>query len=183
VGLSWTHNAPSRIDTLVITRLGSAPEPVVGLAVAFGETINNLRDINFGSGSLDGHTFEAFILENLPNSIFNTSVYARLPLPLRFEAPIEIIPIRVTKFTGALIREAIEVDLSKENPNGAAMVFAREGMNKFDNVELFVQVRCDLVTDFEKNQAVDGDFLRGQLPTGNQIPGGTFWSWFTARFG
>jgi hypothetical protein len=183
VALSWTHNIPSRIDTLVITRLGSAPVEVVGLAVGFGNSINDLREINFGSGSLDGHTFEAFILEGMPNSPFNTSVYARLPSPVNTEAPIEIIPIRITKLNGAVILQAEEVDINNERPNGAAMIFPRESANKFERREMFVQVRCDIVTDVDKKLPVDGDFLRGELPTGNQIPGGTFWSWFTARIG
>jgi hypothetical protein len=183
VALSWKHNTPSLIDTLVIKRLGSAPEAIVGLAVAFGNSIDDLREIRFGSKSLDGHTFEAFVLESNFNSIFNTSVYARLPLPLNDKAPIEIIPIRVTRLNGNLIEQAEEVDLSLERPNGAAMIFPGEDAKKFEGVEMFVQLRCDFVLDVHKKLPVDGDFLRGELPTGNQIPGGTFWSWFTARLG
>jgi hypothetical protein len=42
-------------------------------------------------------------------------------------------------------------------------------------------VRVELLCEFlvgEKKLPVDGDFLRGQMPTGDGIPGGEFESWF-----
>ena len=43
---------------------------------------------------------------------------------------------------------------------------------------VYVAVKCDFLLDCHGN-AVDGTHLRGQLPTGNGTPGGTFESWFT----
>lgn len=40
-----------------------------------------------------------------------------------------------------------------------------------------VTLRCDFILDCDGN-AVDGDHLRGRLPSGNGIEGGTFESWF-----
>ena len=33
----------------------------------------------------------------------------------------------------------------------------------------------------ETRRAVDGNFLLGTLPTGDQVPGGTFMSWLRLR--
>jgi hypothetical protein len=45
------------------------------------------------------------------------------------------------------------------------------------NHVIHVTLRCDFILDCAKNP-VDGDHLRGRLPTGNGLPGGTFESWF-----
>ncbi len=41
---------------------------------------------------------------------------------------------------------------------------------------LHITIRCDFLLDCRKNP-VDGDHLRGRLPTGDGTPGGTFESW------
>lgn len=40
-----------------------------------------------------------------------------------------------------------------------------------------VQLKCDFILDC-REIPVDGDHLRGRLPSGNGVPGGTFESWF-----
>jgi competence ComEA-like helix-hairpin-helix protein len=58
--------------------------------------------------------------------------------------------------------------------------------------ELWVKLRCDFVLDFDevldRRRAVDGEFVRAQLPTGDRprgskygIQGGLFESWFWQR--
>jgi hypothetical protein len=42
---------------------------------------------------------------------------------------------------------------------------------------VYVTLKCDFVLDCHGNP-VDGDFLRGLLPTGDGVPGGVFESWF-----
>ncbi|KGQ19370.1 NHL repeat-containing protein [Lysobacter dokdonensis DS-58] len=42
---------------------------------------------------------------------------------------------------------------------------------------IHVTLRCDFIVDCDDNP-VDGDHLRGRLPTGNGLAGGTFESWF-----
>jgi hypothetical protein len=46
-----------------------------------------------------------------------------------------------------------------------------------DKVLCRVVVKCSFLLD-AKREAVDGDFLKGQLPSGDGIPGGDFESWF-----
>ena len=54
---------------------------------------------------------------------------------------------------------------------------SRLDMRDFD---LFITLKCDDITDLA-GIAVDGDFLAHRLPTGNNIPGGTFESWIGVR--
>jgi hypothetical protein len=42
---------------------------------------------------------------------------------------------------------------------------------------VLVTLKCDFILDCHGNP-VDGDFLRGRLPSGNTLQGGTFESWF-----
>lgn len=42
---------------------------------------------------------------------------------------------------------------------------------------IYVTLRCDFILDCHDNP-VDGNFLRGLLPTGDGVPGGAFESWF-----
>ena len=48
---------------------------------------------------------------------------------------------------------------------------------KYVGHTIHVTLRCDFILDRHDNP-VDGDHLRGRLPTGNGVPGGTFESWF-----
>lgn len=42
---------------------------------------------------------------------------------------------------------------------------------------VYVTLKCDFILDCH-HMPVDGDFLRGRLPTGDGVPGGVFESWF-----
>jgi hypothetical protein len=54
----------------------------------------------------------------------------------------------------------------------------RENLAKEDRaITIFVTLRCDLIIDAQ-GRAVDGDHLQGRVPTGDDIAGGTFESWF-----
>jgi hypothetical protein len=71
------------------------------------------------------------------------------------------------------------------NPNTTA---GSRIMNEGE-IDLWVKLLCDFVID-EKERAVDGEFVRGQLPTGDRakgskvgIQGGLFESWFSKKQG
>jgi hypothetical protein len=49
-------------------------------------------------------------------------------------------------------------------------------------ITVYVTLRCDFILD-EHGKPVDGDHLRGTVPTGNGIAGGTFESWFRLKKG
>ena len=68
------------------------------------------------------------------------------------------------------------------------MVFNDEGAKLISGKKVFVEIKGDLVPDIQKPAvALDGNFFASQLPsgestglpTGDGVPGGTFWSWFT----
>jgi hypothetical protein len=46
--------------------------------------------------------------------------------------------------------------------------------------ELYLTLKCDFITDL-RGSAVDGNFINGELPTGDAVQGGTFESWIHVR--
>jgi hypothetical protein len=52
-----------------------------------------------------------------------------------------------------------------------------EGGDNIAGNVVYVTLKCDFILDCHENP-VDGDHLRGRLPSGNGIPGGVFESWF-----
>jgi hypothetical protein len=55
-----------------------------------------------------------------------------------------------------------------------------EGEDTIRNAIVYVTLKCDFILDCNGNP-VDGNFLRGLLPTGDGTWGGTFESWFRLR--
>jgi hypothetical protein len=162
-----------------------------GLAIAFGNSAkttasgipNDLKTVDFGSGSLDDLTFEAFVQEDIVSS-FGAGVYARLPTIRNNDRGLQIIPVKITNIIGGKIVKADELAVPAGGivqADGAAMIFPTDIHSGLKGRVLFVQVRCDLVRDVTYRLAVDGEFLTATLPTGDQIPGGTFWSWLTVE--
>jgi hypothetical protein len=49
-------------------------------------------------------------------------------------------------------------------------------VNLANNI-VYVSLKCDFILDCHGNP-VDGNHLRGRLPSGNGTPGGVFESWF-----
>jgi hypothetical protein len=46
---------------------------------------------------------------------------------------------------------------------------------------VYVTLKCDFILDCHENP-VDGDHMRGQLPSGNGMAGGVFESWFRVTY-
>ncbi len=55
--------------------------------------------------------------------------------------------------------------------------FRGDQLGKYPNPYLYVTLACDFLPDIN-GRAVDGNFLRGDFPTGDGVEGGTFESWF-----
>jgi hypothetical protein len=53
----------------------------------------------------------------------------------------------------------------------------RNTANKTQWIDFFITLRCDLILDIN-GRAVDGNYLGGQFPTGDGVPGGSFETWF-----
>lgn len=54
------------------------------------------------------------------------------------------------------------------------------GRRALRDATVFISLRCDFIPDF-RGIPVDGNHLRGKLPSGDGIEGGLFESWFTVR--
>jgi hypothetical protein len=70
------------------------------------------------------------------------------------------------------------------NPTPRAVVFIPNPSAVLNQVmnsggEFWVLLRCEFVLDDgNPRRAVDGEFIRGELPTGDRLQGGLFESWF-----
>lgn len=61
-------------------------------------------------------------------------------------------------------------------PDRRTAVYEIERKHRYANHVLHVTLRCDFILDCHGNP-VDGQHLRGRLPSGNGMPGGLFESW------
>lgn len=72
-------------------------------------------------------------------------------------------------------REVVRRDATRWDPDAQAAVCRILGVPPGTTV--YVSLLCDFILD-ERGDPVDGNHLRGVLPSGNGVPGGTFESWF-----
>ena len=190
VGTSWRHNATNVTiqNVIEVDRLPNANQEVrFGFVVAFGTTLTNdpntLRQVRFGPGLIDDNTFEMFFLEQFTPATqppLTSEFYAKIPRRLGDRLLNDLIPVNITRLdaNGAVLA-ATELPTSATgiaNCNGAAIVWTRDLFALLRGRRVFVQLRGDFVLD-QTRRSVDGDFLLGTLPSGDRVPGGTFWSW------
>jgi hypothetical protein len=92
----------------------------------------------------------------------------------------ELIPVNIEAIDVAgRVTAASEVQPGRDGRvqcTGAAVVISRELFGALKGRRLQIELKCDFIASDDKFP-VDGDFLLGALPTGNRVPGGTFWSW------
>jgi hypothetical protein len=192
VGTSWRHNAANVSASEVITvdrptQPGNAPR--FGFVVAFGQRPTNnpaeLRLVTFGPGTIDDNTFELFFIEQFPPGAIPSEVYAKVPRGIQNRPFTEVIPVNITGIdTSGAVLSAIEVPVApgaSVDVNGAAIVVARDFFEALQQRRVFIQLRGDFVPDVQTRLPVDADHLLGRLPTGDRVPGGTFWSWVQLR--
>jgi hypothetical protein len=139
-----------------------------------------------------------YVLEALAR----TNLFAQQPTP-PFTAPpqlicscalvAELLPVQVTTTSpqdNKLITGATQIVPQPGLTRAVALVFSPPTASHLTNPtgndaeRLFVRLRGDWVVDNEKPpRAIDAEFVRASLPTGDRIQGGTFESWFTVRRG
>jgi hypothetical protein len=192
VALSWQHDRTAPL--INVTR--AAPSTLVqGLVIAFGLVDaagqSTLVDVVFGprsgnlAGSLDPHTFQVSTLEPQGTTgPASRQFYGTLARRDNAGTQVlaELIPVEIQALdaTGRIVTAAREraVDANgRTSTNGAALMLHPNLITSLAGRELFVELNGDFILDF-RGLAVDGDFLRGQLPSGNGVEGGTFRSWF-----
>jgi hypothetical protein len=178
-------------NVIEVTRPNApADAPRFGFVVAFGtkltDDVGTLRKVRFGPGSIDDNTFEMFFLERFaqagPNPMIS-EFYAKVPRIIRDKVVSDLIPVEIDRIdsTGAVLA-ATEIPTSATgvvNATGAAVVWTRDlfAILRELRTRVFVQLRGDFVFDPSTRRPVDAEHLLGTLPTGDQVPGGTFWSW------
>jgi hypothetical protein len=186
--LSWRHNRPHDF------RFDLDGNVVFGLAIAFGREMEGDASIRIGMGEDASEPTIANALRlysEFPHSDFNEpGVFRRVRL-----MPQEILPIQPVITPGAQLFSAGN-STEEDEASAVLLLFKREPLSSFSvvigppPVLLFeVEVLGDHIVEAdERSRAIDAEFVRGELPTGDRpggaargIQGGRFVSWF--RFG
>jgi hypothetical protein len=181
VALSWTHNAASPLVPI----LNSNGQDIGrrGIVIGFSNPVFIPPQID---GNPAEHVFEVLV-EHDP-LINPDSQLRRLGVVCRCALVGTVIPVKPDTVTGVI---SSAQEMTPPSP-GLAFVFDHEtqiGRRILGRggVELWIRLRGDFVLD-EDERAVDAEFARAQLPTGDRpkginfgIQGGLFESWFTIK--
>lgn len=182
VALNWSHRGTSEGGDLPAIRVrGRDGERTVrGLAVAFGGDpvedsvleVGTRHDVQ--SRSLSPEVFQVYARGQGAADVQRVQIQPRAVLPLR---NVEI------GGNGRIARGTI--GFNDDGARGALFVFPDDLTDALEEVEAFhVHVLGDAIID-RTGRAVDAEFVRGQLPTGDRpaeaetgVQGGRFESWF-----
>ena len=169
VALSWTHRSNKESFILI-------DEQQPAFVIGFSRPVNiDLIDVE--------HIFQVLI-QHEPGRDKELGVICRCPVQGKI-IPVEPLAPE-TKWNPPLITKA----RSGNSPFalGAAFLPANLGLLRKSR-KLWICLRGDFVVD-KKNRAVDAEFVRGELPTGDRpsgssfgVQGGLFESWFTLSDG
>jgi hypothetical protein len=172
--LSWKHNVKEAQPLLNITMQDQSQR--LGLVIGFtGPVQVKLIDA--------AHVFQVLTEHDVE---LNT----RQGLICRCPIAGDVIAVKVDQSSG-LVTSAQQIN--DQFANAVAFLLPKEllgrDLNKYleDKPEFWVMLRCDFVLD-KAGKAVDGEFVRAQLPTGDRpaganvgIQGGLFESWFSVK--
>jgi len=180
---------PKASDFAQVKRLDPQNPLNCGFIVAFGKKMTNdpntLSEVIFGSGQIDDNTFQVFLLSTTNHNIFRSIEYwAKFPkVDQAVGVPLsELIPVRIDALT-ASGRVVAATELPPDTSgltkcNGAGVVFNPGVIDRLKGQRLQIELKTDFMFDLEDDKRpIDGNFLLGRLPTGDQVPGGAFWSW------
>src|ERR1051325_9904347 len=175
--LSWTHNEQNTL--LKVTMLQG--DPKFGFVIGFTDKVIVKDAIDAA------HIFQVLVFSD-PERNKELGLFCRCPLNGT------IIPVKFTESNG-LITNAQQVNTS--NATGIAFLLDRNLSSIAEKIiraeepfnDVWIQLRGDFVKD-EKKRAIDAEFVRAQLPTGDRpdplglplaeqpgIQGGLFESW------
>ncbi len=172
VALSWPHAGASLLDIVVDDK------PQKGLLIAFGkQTLDDGGAVEVGPGSLDENTLQVLVEES--EVVDGADVWA-----YRGIRPATLLPVAVksAEAEDGLVTVATEIP----GPRATAVAFLlSEAAFKFiQDKKLLIQLKGDFVRDETGKRAIDAEFVRGELPTGDRprehklgLQGGRFESW------
>lgn len=161
--LSWVHNRPIKVSDL--QKLLST----VGVAIGFDQKVvaNTLINLIRMPGAVN---LTSFVFEVLGPQGDGTCL-----CPLRGRIQL----IKSFKATAGLITSVDPAPDDAALVTGIRMMLDPAGVQA--STQLRVLLRGDFVVDAQNKRAIDGNFLRGDLPTGDGVEGGLFESWLWAE--
>jgi hypothetical protein len=166
VALSWAHNRPNALNLI------HDGNETYGLAIAFGKQRANDGGMALAV-TLNANTFQVFT-ETADAGGF--LIQRRLP-------PRAIVPVDVQLSGNQIIRTATN---AADRAPGALFIFDSTMLANLTSLQIVV--RGDFILDETGERAIDAEFTRGQLPTGDRpaggdrgIQGGRFESWLGLR--
>ena len=186
VALSWTHgrNQPFDPADFEVDGLEVNGVRMRGLVIAFGRKRGELAEINVGRDSANNNSVAIWL--DIAHER-GQGVYERL----RFDA--SIVPVTILALNGDRISK-VEV-LDRDTAPGIALLFDRdsetglpifieEHIAKGSLQRMVVEALGEHIRDAETGRAIDAEFARGRLPTGDRpegaelgLQGGRFLSW------
>jgi WD40 repeat protein len=184
--LSWLHDTGNN-PIAQITRLTGGENPGIVVGFTNSVVVSNVADSTTPPNQIDAEHIFQVLIERDPNQRREFGIVCRCSVVGR------VIPVEgfVSDAQGR-IRTAKEV--TGPTASGAAFIFGKEqfasltqGLFSPGNREFVIRLQGDLVID-KQGKAVDAEFVRGQLPTGDRpsgsdvgVQGGIFESWFWLR--
>lgn len=185
VALSWQHNSVGKI--LPIKRLNPSLKSTPGIVIAFSQNVH-VSGLPVGTNPIDAqHIFQVWV-EDDPQRNKELGLFCHCPVTG------SVVPVSFTLSGTQLITSAQEV--AAGDALGVAFLFDNPvGFRHVEtSADVWVKLHCDFVIDLN-GKAVDGEFLRMQLPTGDHmgtastppaadpfgLQGGLFESWFKLK--
>jgi hypothetical protein len=191
--LSWRHNVPHDFFFMLDGR------ETRGLAVAFGiEQAGDARvriGIEDPPGTASPRRLDAGSLDEYSFQVFAEVGRGNLIVERRRLVPSDIVPIRPDVAPGAAgfaTGDSIPSPFPPGSPAfapGALLVLSPNILGELRDARVYVEIHGDHVLDDgsrgDAPRAIDAEFLRGELPTGDRpanarsgLQGGRFNSWF-----
>jgi hypothetical protein len=171
--LSWTHNKTSKLATIVTGPQSSEP----GFVIEFTGVVQ------FQSVDDPDHVFQVLVESGAGGR--SEGLRCRCATPGRV---VPVKPIQVNSNQEIVVAEV-------QSPDSNAVAFLPDlsvpAVKRILEIggEFWIVLRCDFVVDVN-NRAVDGEFVRAELPTGDRpsgspfgTQGGLFESWFRVERG
>jgi hypothetical protein len=174
VALSWRHRKPTDLLPVAGPSVDTSGR---GIVIAF-------------SGSVRWDTLnDANVFEALARMTLFSAGAPEGPMLCRCALVGKLVPVTPT-VVGDLVTAATEVTPVGGTTKAVALTFPKatyDRLRRGDGEELFVRLRGDFVLDDgTPARAIDAEFVRAQLPTGDHpagsplgIQGGLFESWFS----
>ncbi len=170
VALSWPHGGSALLDVVVDGK------DLKGLIIAFGkEALGDGGLARVESGSLDDETFQIFVELPMTESGVDFWTYRRV-------RPDTILPVEAVADAGGFVTRAGQVT-GPEAP-AAALLLSDSAYKFLEGKRIIVCVKGDYILDETGKRAIDAEYVRTELPTGDRpreakvgVQGGRFESW------